>query len=160
LVFFTQEISQFKSEYNLWYSLFHFLKKRAEMTGKMEKGLKIMGLSTDQLVEQFLRDERGALPFESWFIFWNGLKQKNKAIEVVSKIMNCFILHLQGTVRTGNILLVALSMIFNSDSVRYWLTKAFKHFAVFCSLVSYGIRRLSPQSVFKFEEKSSFYSKY
>jgi hypothetical protein len=101
---------------NISQTLFHtFLNEK--MTSKMEKGLKLMGLSTDQLVDQFLQNERGALPLESWSIFWAGLKQKSKATDVVSKLLNHFILSLQGTIKSS--MSYAISALQNTNFIRF-----------------------------------------
>jgi hypothetical protein len=69
----------------------------------LEKGLKLMGLNTDQLVDQFLKDDNGALTFDIWPIFWQTLKQKKKTPEVITKLLNWMILALQGTVKSSMI---------------------------------------------------------
>eukprot|EP00475_Leptophrys_vorax_P014003 TRINITY_DN20364_c0_g1_i2.p1 TRINITY_DN20364_c0_g1~~TRINITY_DN20364_c0_g1_i2.p1 ORF type:complete len:892 (+),score=200.27 TRINITY_DN20364_c0_g1_i2:26-2677(+) len=67
-----------------------------DVTRMSDKGLKIMGLSTEQLVDTFLKDERGALTDDAWPIFWNGLKQKRKAMEVLSRLVDYFLKALNG----------------------------------------------------------------
>jgi hypothetical protein len=68
----------------------------ADVTRMSDKGLKIMGLSTEQLVDTFLKDERGALTDDAWPIFWNGLKQKRKAMDVLCRLIDYFLKALNG----------------------------------------------------------------
>lgn len=45
------------------------LNMSADVTRITEKGLKMMGLSTDQLVDTFLKDDRGSLTDDAWPVF-------------------------------------------------------------------------------------------
>lgn len=65
-----------------------------------EKGLKMMGISTDQLIDSFLKDERGSLSDETWSIFWAGLKQKKRAMDVITKLTDYFLKAIDGEFKT------------------------------------------------------------
>jgi hypothetical protein len=62
-------------------------------TKMSDKALKMMGFTTEQQIDAFIKDPGGALPPKSWRIFWDVLKfKRNPAVTVVvSKLTDIFL---------------------------------------------------------------------